>query len=194
MPWNPPTTAPKCPACQKSVYTAEQVMAADRKPYHKSCVKCIECNIPLNPRTLNEHDEELFCNVCYTNIFNPQVFTTSNYTGIVTPEDIARQKEKERLEKEKMERAMKDKHCPTCGNKVYPEQAIEISEVIFHRICVKCIECHRAFDGKDMILSPGECPKPYCKFCFAKEFGISALDITDLVQIAPSQEINASGL
>jgi hypothetical protein len=31
------------------------------------------------------------------------------------------QAEKERLEREKMERALKDKRCPTCDQKVYPE-------------------------------------------------------------------------
>ena len=107
---------------------------------------------------------------------------------------INRQKEKERLEKEKMERALKDKSCPTCCQKVYPEQAIVISEVIFHKTCVKCIECMRQFEGKDMMLSPDPDQKPYCKFCFAKMFGISALDITELVQIAPSNQIIAQGL
>jgi hypothetical protein len=33
-------------------------MAADRKPYHRACVKCFNCRTPLNPRTLNEHEEQ----------------------------------------------------------------------------------------------------------------------------------------
>lgn len=65
-------------------------MAADRKPYHKSCVKCFSCRISLNPGTLNEHEEKLYCNLCYTKIFNPGEFTCDNYGGIVTPEDIER--------------------------------------------------------------------------------------------------------
>lgn len=65
-------------------------MAADRKPYHRGCVKCFQCRIALNPRTLNEHQEQLFCNVCYERIFNPSDFTIDNYGGIVTPEDIER--------------------------------------------------------------------------------------------------------
>jgi hypothetical protein len=154
----------------------------------------VGCHVGLSPRTLNEHDNKLFCDTCYGRYFSPNEFTTDYYTGIVTPEDIERQKEKERLEKEKMERALKDKSCPTCCQKVYPEQAIVISEVIFHKTCVKCIECMRQFEGKDMMLSPDPDQKPYCKFCFAKMFGISALDITELVQIAPSNQIIAQGL
>ena len=78
---------------------------------------------------------------------------------------IFRAKEKERLEKEKMERALRDKACPFCCQKVYPEQAIVIQEVIFHKTCVKCAECMRNFEGKDMMLSPDQDQKPYCKFC-----------------------------
>jgi len=194
MPWQPPAGAPKCPSCNTSVFPAEAVMASDRKPYHKFCVKCVSCRVNLNPRTLNEHEGKLFCDVCYGNYFNQAEFTTDYYTGIVTPEDIERAKEKERLEKEKMERALRDKACPFCCQKVYPEQAIVIQEVIFHKTCVKCAECMRNFEGKDMMLSPDQDQKPYCKFCFAKMFGISALDITELVQIAPSNQILAQGL
>ena len=49
MPWVPPVTpktgkkwgaAPQCPACKKTVYPLEQVFAADRKPFHKQCIRC----------------------------------------------------------------------------------------------------------------------------------------------------------
>jgi hypothetical protein len=80
--------------------------------------------------------------------------------------------------------------------KVYPEQAIIVSEIIFHRQCIKCCECMRAFEGKDMCLGPvgDPNPKPYCKFCFAKAFGVSALNIAEMVQIAPDTQILAQGL
>jgi len=56
----------------------------------------------------------------------------------------------------------------------------------------------RQFEGKDMMMSPitpeSPDPKPYCKFCFAKMFGISALDITELVQIAPSNQMITQGI
>ena len=68
----------------------KQVMAGDRKPYHRGCVKCFQCRVNLTPRNLNNHDDQLFCNVCYENIFNPADFTVDMYTGIITPEDIER--------------------------------------------------------------------------------------------------------
>ena len=31
---------PKCPGCDRSVYPMEQTLAADRKPFHVTCIKC----------------------------------------------------------------------------------------------------------------------------------------------------------
>ena len=42
MGWTPPS-APLCPACSMAVYPAEAVMAVDRTPFHKQCVKCRMC-------------------------------------------------------------------------------------------------------------------------------------------------------
>lgn len=67
-----------------------QIMAADRTPYHRWCVKCFNCRVSLNPRTLNEHNEQLFCNCCYQNIFNPQDFSMYGYNGNITEEDRLR--------------------------------------------------------------------------------------------------------
>ena len=48
--------------CQFRFYVLPlaQVMAADRTPFHRWCVKCFNCRVSLNPRTLNEHNEQLF--------------------------------------------------------------------------------------------------------------------------------------
>merc|ERR1711931_614788 len=98
MGWTAPPTSPKCPACSTSVFLAESFMAADRKPFHKKCVKCKTCNKVLNTSTLNEHQTQLYCKACYENIFMPQDFSCLNYGGIVTPEDLMRREE----EKKKM--------------------------------------------------------------------------------------------
>ena len=29
-----------CPACSKNVYPSEQVFGADRKPWHRQCIRC----------------------------------------------------------------------------------------------------------------------------------------------------------
>ena len=73
MPWNAPNPAPNCPYCDKSVFPAESYMAADRRPFHKQCVKCWTCEKKLVPATINEHDSKLYCPACYANKFMPQV-------------------------------------------------------------------------------------------------------------------------
>ena len=213
MPWNPAPTAPRCPACNTSVFPAEAVMAADRKPFHKQCVKCVKCKKSLNPSTINEHKNQLFCKNCYDEIYMPQEYCSGTYGGIITPEDIKRREEEERKRLERAERAKRERRCPTCDMKVYmliyilynldltlvlsqayPEDSVQVSELFFHKICLKCSECGRSPDeNTPMMMGPKdqdnvfgqEDLQPYCKFCFAKKFKVSAIDIAEMVAIAP---------
>ena len=49
------------------------MMTMHRRPYHKKCVKCVRCNKPLTPATLNEHQTQLYC----------LVFTDVNISTII---------------------------------------------------------------------------------------------------------------
>merc|ERR1711971_769617 len=49
--------SPGCPVCHRSVFPMEAVMAADRTPYHKFCLKCNECGRKLDIGNLNEHEK-----------------------------------------------------------------------------------------------------------------------------------------
>jgi len=118
MGWSAPPAAPKCPCCKVSVYPAEAVMASDRKPYHKKCVKCKSCAKSLTPATLNEHQTQLYCLPCYELVYNTNAYSLGSYGGIVTPEDIARREAEERARLEKAERAKRERRCPTCEMKV----------------------------------------------------------------------------
>jgi len=194
MPWAAPKPAPLCPACKKSVFPAEQFMAGDRKPFHKQCVKCFNCKKVLNSSTLNDHNDQLFCQPCYQNIFCPQDYDVGKYGGIVTPEDIKRKEEEERKKLERAERAKREKRCPGCDMKAYPEDSVLVSDLMFHKACLKCALCERSPDeNTPMMMGPKEKDnvfgaedlQPYCKFCFAKHFKISAIDIAECVMIAP---------
>ena len=44
-------------------------MAADRTPFHLSCLKCGHCQKKLTPATLNEHHHKLYCPLCYEELF-----------------------------------------------------------------------------------------------------------------------------
>ena len=63
--------APKCAKCQKSVYAAEEVRAAN-KTFHKLCFKCTSCNKLLETNILTEHQGDLYCRSCYAKNYGPK--------------------------------------------------------------------------------------------------------------------------
>ena len=83
MPWTAAPPTPRCPACSTPVFANEAYMAADRTPFHKTCIKCGLCRKPLSPADINEHEKQLFCRVCYESSLAPKVgqaATVSVYT------------------------------------------------------------------------------------------------------------------
>ena len=121
-------------------------------------------------------------------------YTTSYYGGIVTPEDIRRREEEEKKRQEKAERAKRERRCPTCDMKAYPDDSVQVSDLFFHKICLKCSECNRSPDeNTPMMMGPKNQDNvfgqedliPFCKFCFAKKFKVSAINIAETVTITP---------
>ena len=197
MGWTAPPSAPKCPSCKISVYPAEAFIAADRTPFHKKCVKCATCTKTLTSATLNEHQTKLYCRGCYDSLFMSPDFSSGNYEGIVTPEDIQRAEEEERKKKEREERHKKERRCPGCDKKAYADDSVKVSDIFYHKVCLKCVECGRSPDeNMPMMLGPKnednffdqEDLEPFCKFCFAKKFKISCLNIAETVTTIPEAE------
>ena len=118
--WASPAT-PKCPVCAKSVYPVEQewhfvsstlkspfyfllqVFAADRKPFHKSCIGCQTRGCPnqLTTRGMHRIDGLVVCSKCESKA-NPPVYAPAPYKE--TAEDIAM---KEMIRKKKEEAPQK---------------------------------------------------------------------------------------
>jgi cysteine/glycine-rich protein len=73
------SNAPKCHACHKSVYAAEQVMAGG-SPYHKQCMKCKVCTRSLDPTNLCDREGDLYCKNCYSKAYGRESVLVS--TGI----------------------------------------------------------------------------------------------------------------
>ena len=83
----------------------------------------------------------------------------------------------------------------------YPDDSVQVSDLFFHKVCLKCSMCARSPDeNTPMMMGPKDTEnvfgtedlQPYCKFCFAKKFKVSAINIAETVAIAP--EINIIGL
>eukprot|EP00088_Acartia_fossae_P014202 TRINITY_DN17579_c0_g1_i1.p1 TRINITY_DN17579_c0_g1~~TRINITY_DN17579_c0_g1_i1.p1 ORF type:complete len:228 (-),score=68.03 TRINITY_DN17579_c0_g1_i1:386-1024(-) len=202
MPWNAPNPAPKCPFCEKSVFPAESYMAADRRPFHKQCVKCFDCTKSLVPATINEHQGSLYCHFCYSNKFMPQddnipermAMQVLPVGGIYTAmEEEKRRAEEERIRKDMEEAAKRSGCCPSCGNITVGNDFVELSKDLrVHKYCLKCAGCSKpAEDDLPMLLGPRDTENffgeeeldPYCKFCFAKKFKVSAMNIADIVNL-----------
>ncbi|KAJ1873197.1 hypothetical protein H4R99_007420 [Coemansia sp. RSA 1722] len=65
-----------CPRCNKTIYHAEQGVAAGRK-YHKSCIRCRSCDSSISSLQIAEHDGDIFCKQCYAKNFGPKGFRQS---------------------------------------------------------------------------------------------------------------------
>jgi cysteine/glycine-rich protein len=79
-------TAPKCAKCEKSVYKAEEIRAAN-KTYHKLCFKCTNCNKLLEPNILSERQDSIYCKNCYAKNFGPKGYGFGAGAGILSPTD-----------------------------------------------------------------------------------------------------------
>ena len=72
-----------------------------------------------------------------------------------------------------------------------------VSGISFHKACLRCAGCSRVADSATpMMLGPKgdgdnvfgeEELEPYCNFCFARKFKISAINIADTVNIVPEE-------
>ena len=78
-------SAPKCAFCDKSVYKAEEVRAAN-KLYHKLCFKCTSCKKLLQSNILTEHQGDLYCKNCYGKQFGPKGYGYGIGAGTLSTE------------------------------------------------------------------------------------------------------------
>jgi len=212
MPWNAPK-GPACPACDKSVFPAESYMAGDRRPFHKQCVKCYICGKKLVPATINQHEAQLYCSVCYSDTFMPKddniperiAMQVLPVGGIYTAmEEEKRRAEEERLKKEMMEAAKKSGCCPHCNNITVGDDFVELSKNLkVHKSCLSCASCNKSAENDiPMLLGPRNTDnvfgeeelEPYCKFCFAKKFKVSSMNIADIVNIDINPGVDSKGL
>jgi len=193
MPWG---GAPKCPACDRSVYPVEQIIAADRRPFHPQCIKCQMqgCGNDLTARGLHKYEGYNICDRCHEMIFINKTYGPAE--GMETAEERKRREEEERLARERAEKAKRDRLCPECSKKTFDNDSEMLApDLYYHRGCIKCSECGRQPDSETPIMmAPRECDDvfaaeildPYCKFCYAKKFKMSAINIQDILEIAPT--------
>ncbi|KAK3587401.1 hypothetical protein CHS0354_028779 [Potamilus streckersoni] len=174
MPFKPPDQA-KCPKCGKSVYAAEERIAAGKK-WHKFCFKCGLCNKLLDSTNSTEHEGELYCKVCHGRKYGPKGYGFGSGAGTLsmdTGEQFGN------TEAEMSNRPTEvvigagsasgtGVKCPRCGKTVYEaERAIGLTDA-WHKSCCNCKICHKSIDVTTLSNHEGEI---YCKPCYSKNFG-----------------------
>jgi len=192
MPWG---SAPKCPGCDRTVYPMEQIIAADRKPFHVKCITCQMqgCRNDLTARTLHKYEGCNICTSCHETIFRQRQYGPGE--GGETIEQRKAREEAERLEAEAREKAKRERRCPECNNKTFGEDSEMLApDLYYHRGCIKCSLCScspgenvpivMAARPSDDVFAP-EILDPYCNVCYAKQFHTSAFKIAETVTVAP---------
>eukprot|EP00092_Neocalanus_flemingeri_P025131 GFUD01027249.1.p1 GENE.GFUD01027249.1~~GFUD01027249.1.p1 ORF type:complete len:199 (+),score=47.75 GFUD01027249.1:54-650(+) len=192
MPWG---GAPKCPACDRTVYPMEQVIAADRRPFHVNCVRCQSkgCGNDLTARSLHKYEGYNICDKCHEMIYIDKRYGPGD--GMETMEERKKREEEERLARERAEKAKRERRCPECDQKTFDGDSEMLApDLYYHKGCIKCKECSRQPDeDTPIMMAPrdqedvfaAEILEPYCKFCYAKKFKTSAIKISEIVEIAP---------
>jgi hypothetical protein len=71
-----PTSTPKCQICDKTVYVTEQLVL-DEKVFHKTCVRCKECNKVLSLKNLATMQGVFWCKPHFLSLFKEK----GNYDG-----------------------------------------------------------------------------------------------------------------
>merc|ERR1719161_1611970 len=88
------SSAPKCPACGKSVYAAEEVKALGSS-WHSMCFCCKACGKSLRGGQYKEHAGQPYCDADYGKLFGPKGigFGTLADTGGGQPPDASAESE-----------------------------------------------------------------------------------------------------
>ncbi|VDD80847.1 unnamed protein product [Mesocestoides corti] len=72
------STAPVCAKCQRAI-TAESVLTALDRKWHRLCFVCQKCDMPLENTSFHERDDKAFCAGCWTATFQPKCFVSLTF-------------------------------------------------------------------------------------------------------------------
>jgi cysteine/glycine-rich protein len=164
----------KCPKCGKSVYMAEEVLAAGQK-WHKMCCKCGECSKLLDSTTLRDHEGLLYCPTCYNRKCGIKGYGYGSGAGTLATDGgstgtgggTSYGKTGGAGGGGGGKFGSSDK-CPKCGGAVYMAEKIVGAGSSWHIHCFNCSICNKKLDSTTVCDKEGQI---YCKSCYGKEFG-----------------------
>jgi cysteine/glycine-rich protein len=164
----------KCPKCGKTVYMAEEVLAAGNK-YHKMCCKCDDCGKLLDSTNLRDHGTQLYCPVCYNRNYGIKGYgygggagTLGTDGGSTGPQGGASYSGNTGGGEGGGAKFGSSDRCPKCGGAVYMAEKIVGAGSSWHKGCFSCSICNKKLDSTTVCDKEGQI---YCKACYGKEFG-----------------------
>ncbi|XP_060923685.1 cysteine and glycine-rich protein 3 isoform X1 [Limanda limanda] len=189
----------KCPACEKSVYHAEEIQCNGRS-FHKTCFICSEfpssssslwchggsaetkmsCRKGLDSTTMAAHESEIYCKSCYGKKYGPKGYGYGQGAGALSSDPPGHNVDLRPHES-------KPKPATTNSDPSKCQQTFGGSD--------RCPRCSRAVYAAEKVMGAGKpwhktcfrcalCGKSlesttvtdkdgelYCKVCYAKNFG-----------------------
>lgn len=198
------STAPKCYQCSKSVYKAEELVAIG-KSWHISCFTCGGKNSDGCKRVLKrdgylDHDNEPYCNSCYSKLFRPKGFNMASSINTDIPVETpsvthVKAGFSDNFETLVAKRELSPVHklgtnsptCCVCLKSVNKFELVEAAGKSWHTKCFTCgglanKGCKKALQRDHYLEQDGQ---PFCSACHVKLFG-RATSPTPPPRVAPA--------
>ena len=147
-----------CTACQKTVYTGEQVNY-DGKPYHKDCISCTVCKNKTTINNVNSFDGDLICLPCWNAGGYNQKQLAKRATGASSASTA-----KAPLNPALAKLGGGGNKCNHCNKTVYPAEQVNFEKGIYHRECLICGDCNKRTTVASLNIYEG---KLVCGPCWA---------------------------
>merc|ERR1719341_1754612 len=113
--WGAPPSA-SCPACGRAVYPVDQVFAADRSKFHKTCIECQAkgCQSKLTARGMHRVGGLRMCARCYADLDRDEKVVLP-LTKVETAEETKEREAKDMKEKKMNQDAMMELKAVIAG-------------------------------------------------------------------------------
>ncbi|XP_055600519.1 muscle LIM protein Mlp84B isoform X2 [Uranotaenia lowii] len=157
-----------CPRCGGMVFAAEQQLAKGTM-WHKKCFNCAECHRPLDSMlACDGPDREIHCRACYGKLFGPKGFGFGHTPTLVCTEIQSTPAHSE-FKPLGGTKPSDGKGCRRCGYSVYEAEKMLSRNLIWHKRCFNCFDCHKSLDSTN--LNDGPNGEIYCKGCYGRNYG-----------------------
>ena len=175
------STSPKCPACNKSVYAAEEVKGLGQS-WHALCFCCKACGKSLRGGNYKDHDGQPYCEADHGKLFGPKGIgfgTTLGDTGIAAETEApASVDASSTAASEGYSGALKDRMAAFQGVPIptdtdaFRELQSEAKRIgkpglAFQSTSPKCPACNKSVYAAEEVKGLGQCWHALCFCCKA---------------------------